>query len=185
MTVTAFAVPTGSLDYWKHRLSSTGVDVEGPDSRFADRVIAFRDYDGMRVEFGHPRFAQRPARGGAALLSPRGKSLENGMNRFFRRLAMGVLDIEDLKFRTGELADFVESAVKQYSRDPAKVIALGYSNGVNIAASMLLLPTAVLAGAVLMRPIVPLVPEQLPALHDRPIWIGGGKRETVVGSATS
>ena len=69
--------------------------------------------------------------------------------------------------------------MKQYSRDPAKVIALGYSNGVNIAASMLLLPTAVL------RPIVPLVPEQLPALHDRPIWIGGGKRETVVGSATS
>ena len=117
---------------------------------------------------------------GAALLSPRGKSLENGMNRFFRRLSMGVLDVEDLKFRTGELVNFVESAAKEYGRDPSKVIAVGYSNGANVAASMLLLRPGVLAGAVLLRPMVPSVPEELPALQDRPIWIGGGKRDTVI-----
>ena len=76
----------------------------------------------------------------AGLLSPRGKVLEGGrIPRFFRRLAEGIFDIEDLKFRTFELAGFVENASRIYGFDPDKVIAVGYSNGANIAASMLLL----------------------------------------------
>src|SRR6266480_417131 len=75
----------------------------------------------------------------AALLSPRGKVLENGMPRFFRRLAEGVFDLEDLKYRTNELADFVIGAAERYEMEMKNTIAVGYSNGANIAASMLLL----------------------------------------------
>jgi phospholipase/carboxylesterase len=73
------------------------------------------------------------------LLSPRGKVLEHGMPRFFRRLAEGVFDMEDLKFRTAELAKFVYDASLQYSFDLSKTIAIGFSNGANIATSILLL----------------------------------------------
>src|SRR6476660_1002527 len=76
---------------------------------------------------------------GASLLSPRGKILENGRPRFFRRLAEGVFDLEDLKKRTHELAEFVVSAAAHYKFDLKKIVAVGYSNGANIAASMLLL----------------------------------------------
>ena len=75
----------------------------------------------------------------AALLSPRGKVLENGMPRFFRRLAEGVFDLEDLKYRTNELADFVTAAAQHYGFATDQLVAVGYSNGANIAASMLLL----------------------------------------------
>src|SRR5438045_5914803 len=75
----------------------------------------------------------------AALLSPRGKVLENGRPRFFRRLAEGVFDEEDLVRRTHELADFISEAAAQYGFDAAKVVAVGYSNGANIAGSFLLL----------------------------------------------
>src|ERR1700745_2523090 len=75
----------------------------------------------------------------AALLSPRGKVLENGMPRFFRRLAEGVFDLEDLTKRTHELADFVIAAARHYNIDMQNIVAVGYSNGANIAASMLLL----------------------------------------------
>jgi predicted esterase len=117
---------------------------------------------------------------GAALLSPRGKVLENGMPRFFRRFAEGVFDLEDLKFRTYELADFVEAASTVYSFDPSKVIAVGYSNGANIAASMLLLRPRLLAGAVLFRPMVPLVPEAPPDLSGIPIFISAGRFDPIV-----
>src|SRR4026209_2924110 len=92
----------------------------------------------------------------ASLLSPRGKILENGMPRFFRRLAEGVFDLEDLKARTHELADFVLAAAREYGFDAGRVFAAGYSNGANIAASSLLLRPGMLAGAVLLRPMVPL-----------------------------
>ena len=117
---------------------------------------------------------------GAALLSPRGKTLENGMPRFFRRLAMGVFDLEDLKFRTEELADFITASAGRYGFDPGKVIALGYSNGANIAASLLLRHPTILAGAVLLRPMIPFVPEKQIALDRIPIWIGGGRRDPIV-----
>ena len=117
---------------------------------------------------------------GAGLLSPRGKVLENGMPRFFRRLAMGVFDIEDVKYRAHELAQFVKTAAKHYGFDPDKVTALGYSNGANIAAAMLLLHPQVLASAVLLRPMVPLVPDSLPSLRDIPVFIAAGKRDPIV-----
>src|ERR671925_1686971 len=75
---------------------------------------------------------------GAARLSPRGKVLENGMPRFFRRLAEGVFDIDDLRKRTHELADFVISAAEHYRINLKEIVAVGYSNGANIVASMLL-----------------------------------------------
>ncbi len=98
---------------------------------------------------------------GAALLSPRGKVLENGMSRFFRRFAEGVFDIEDLKFRSKELADFVKNASVKYGFDLKSAVAVGYSNGANIAVGMLLLQSLIPAGAVLFRPMVPFVPDKI------------------------
>src|SRR6267143_5957063 len=94
----------------------------------------------------------------AALLSPRGKVLENGMPRFFRRLAEGVFDLEDLKHRTNELADFVTAAAQLYGFAGDNLVAVGYSNGANIAASMLLLRPEALPTAILFRAMVPLYP---------------------------
>jgi phospholipase/carboxylesterase len=91
---------------------------------------------------------------GAGLLSPRGKVLENGMPRFFRRLAEGVFDEQDVRRRANELADFVTEARGRY--DLPAPIAVGYSNGANIAAAVLLLRPEALAGAVLLRPMMPL-----------------------------
>src|SRR2546427_8680531 len=100
----------------------------------------------------------------ASLLGPRGKVLENGMPRFFRRLAEGVFDLEDLKHRTNELADFVTAAAQHYGFASDEVVAVGYSNGANIAASMLLLRPKILSTAILFRAMVPLVPETQPNL---------------------
>jgi predicted esterase len=116
----------------------------------------------------------------AALLSPRGKVLENGMPRFFRRLAEGVFDIEDLKARTHELADFVAAACTAYDLDAQEIFAVGYSNGANIAGSTLLLHPGVLRGAVLFRPMVPLVPDQKPDLSSTRVWMGAGQRDPIV-----
>jgi phospholipase/carboxylesterase len=119
---------------------------------------------------------------GAALLSPRGKVLEHGMPRYFRRLAEGVFDIEDLKLRTQELADFIVAASDFYHFDARNVIAAGYSNGANIAASILLLRPDVLAAALLFHPMVPLVPEPLPALAGIPVFISAGRADPIVPS---
>ncbi|MCU0494322.1 MAG: alpha/beta hydrolase [Chloroflexaceae bacterium] len=117
---------------------------------------------------------------GAALLSPRGKVLEHGMPRFFRRLAEGMFDVEDLRFRTGELADFVPAAASAYDIDAGNVIAVGFSNGANIAASTMLLRPGTLAGAVLFHPMVPLEPEPLPNLNGTPVFIGAGTADPIV-----
>ena len=119
---------------------------------------------------------------GAALLSPRGKVLENGLPRFFRRLSEGVFDIEDLKFRTNELADFVEEASKVYGFDLQRLVTIGYSNGANIAASGLLLRPDVLSYAILFRPMVPLIPEVLPNLGSKHILISAGLHDPIVPS---
>jgi len=116
----------------------------------------------------------------AALLSPRGKVLENGMPRFFRRVAEGVFDLDDLKKRTNELADFVAAAAQHYGFASDKVVAVGYSNGANIAASMLLLRPKTLRGAVLFRAMVPLVPESLPDLSSVCVWIGAGSEDPII-----
>jgi phospholipase/carboxylesterase len=116
----------------------------------------------------------------AALLSPRGKILENGMPRFFRRLAEGVFDLEDLKYRANELADFVLAAAQYYGFARDKLIAVGYSNGANIAASMLLLHPEILHAAILFRAMVPLIPDGLPDLSSVRVWIGAGDQDPIV-----
>jgi predicted esterase len=116
----------------------------------------------------------------AALLSPRGKVLENGMPRFFRRLAEGVFDLDDLKNRTHELADFVEAAAAHYSLDAQKIIAIGYSNGANIAGSTLLLRPGVLPAAILLRAMVPLEPGAAPDLKGTPIFMASGRFDPIV-----
>jgi predicted esterase len=119
-------------------------------------------------------------RQGAPLLSPRGKVLENGMPRFFRRLAEGIFDEEDLIFRTNELAAFVEAARAQYHLGSRKIVAVGYSNGANIAASLLLLRPEILGGAILLRAMVPLFPENVPNLAGVPVLIAGGRSDRII-----
>lgn len=116
----------------------------------------------------------------ANILSPRGKVDENGMNRFFRRLAEGVFDIDDLIFRTHELTAFVAAAAQEYGFDNRKIIAAGYSNGANIAAAMLLLRPGTLRAAALFHPMVPLVPESLPDLSATPVFIGAGRSDPLI-----
>jgi phospholipase/carboxylesterase len=116
----------------------------------------------------------------AALLSPRGKVLENGMPRFFRRLAEGVFDKEDLIFRTHELANFLQVAAEQYGFSQNKAVAVGYSNGANIAGSILLLRPETFQGAVLLRPMVPLIPETLPELKGAPVLVAAGNFDPIV-----
>ncbi len=116
----------------------------------------------------------------AALLSPRGKVLENGHPRFFRRLAEGVFDLEDLRRRAGELADFILAAADTYEFALEKLVAVGYSNGANIAAAVLLLRPEVLRAAILFQAMVPLVPENLPDLSRARLWIGGGKQDAII-----
>jgi predicted esterase len=113
----------------------------------------------------------------AALLSPRGQVLENGMPRFFRRLAIGQLDIPDLLARTDQLAGFVADAATAYDRDPGKVVAVGLSNGANIAASLLLRTPGTLRAAGLLRPMLPYEPEQIPELTGTDVLIEAGERD--------
>jgi len=115
---------------------------------------------------------------GAALLSPRGKVLEDGVSlRFFRRLAVGKLDIPDLLARTDELAEFVGAASGAYGFDPARVVAVGFSNGANIAASLLLRRPEVLRGAALLRAMLPYEPEHTPALDGTDVLVAAGERD--------
>ncbi len=115
----------------------------------------------------------------ANVLSPRGKVIENGVPRFFRRLAMGVFDVDDLKARAHELADFVEAARQEYALT-GPVIAVGYSNGANIAASQLLLRPETLDGAALLHGMVPFAPDTLPDLDRKRVLITGGERDPMV-----
>ncbi|QEE40892.1 MULTISPECIES: alpha/beta hydrolase [unclassified Methylobacterium] len=115
---------------------------------------------------------------GAALLSPRGAVTENGMPRFFRRLAEGVFDEADLRLRTAELAAFVAAARKRYGI--AAPVALGFSNGANIAAALLMLAPEVLAGAVLIRPMVPLSEPPVADLAGKPVLMLSGAMDPIV-----
>ena len=115
---------------------------------------------------------------GSALLSPRGRVLEHGMPRFFRRLAEGVFDEDDVRRRANELADFVVAARSRYGL--AAPIALGYSNGANIAAAVLLLRPDVLAGAILLRAMVPLRQAPTTDLAGKPVLIVSGKSDPII-----
>jgi predicted esterase len=116
----------------------------------------------------------------AAVLSPRGKALEQGMPRFFRRLAEGVFDQEDLRVRTRELAGFLDAAAERYGFERARVVAVGYSNGANIAASLLLSAPRPFAGAVLLRPMVPFEPGEVPVLGGTKILVSASRQDPIV-----
>jgi glyoxalase family protein len=120
---------------------------------------------------------------GAGMLSPRGKVLEQGAPRFFRRLAEGVFDQADLARRTEELGEFVTAAIRTYGLEPDGVVAVGFSNGANIAASLLLRSPGVLRGAVLLSPMVPFEPDRLPDLAGTAVFIGAGRSDQMVPQA--
>lgn len=120
---------------------------------------------------------------GSALLSPRGKVLEHGMPRFFRRLSEGIFDEDDVRRRADELADFVEVARVRYGI--AAPVTLGYSNGANIAAALLLLRPDVLAGAILLRAMVPLSQSPQVDLRDKPVLIVSGKLDPIIPASNS
>jgi len=122
---------------------------------------------------------------GAAILSVRGKVLENGMPRFFRRLAEGVFDLEDLRGRTEELAQFIDTAREQYGFSQNRLIAVGYSNGANIAASLMLRHPNRLSEAVLFRAMVPFVPDALPDLSGASIFLSAGERDSIIPAANT
>jgi phospholipase/carboxylesterase len=115
----------------------------------------------------------------AAVLSVRGNVLENGMPRFFRRLAEGVFDIEDLIFRTKELNEFLVEAAKEYGFDRDNIIAIGYSNGANIAASLLFHFQNALKGAILHHPMVPRKGIELPDLSGKNVFIAAGTNDPI------
>ena len=116
----------------------------------------------------------------ANLLSPLGNVPENGMARFFRRLAEGVFDQEDLLARTDDLASFIGLAASELGFDPARVIAVGYSNGANIAASLLLREPECLQAAVLLHAMTPFVPQTVPNLAGKPIFLSAGRNDPIV-----
>jgi phospholipase/carboxylesterase len=128
---------------------------------------------------------------GAALLAPRGRVLEHGMPRFFRRLAEGVFDLADLRARAHELADFVGEAAKRHGFDPRRVVAVGFSNGANIAGAVMLLRPECLAGAILLRPMVPFTPGPADAaataapLAGRRVLVAAGRSDPVVPASQS
>ena len=115
------------------------------------------------------------------LLSLRGNVSEHGMPRFFKRLGMGIFDEQDLSFRTDELVAFLESLAIQEGFDPSKVIALGYSNGANIAGGILLKYPDALAGAVLFRPMPPFksLPEFTTTINS-PVFMSSGSMDQTV-----
>lgn len=116
----------------------------------------------------------------ANVLSPRGRVSERGAPRFFKRFAEGVFDLDDLRLQTDALAEFVNASSRRYDFDPANVWALGYSNGANIAASLLLQRSPTLVGAVLLRAMTPFVPDAVPDLGGKRVFLGAGRLDPIV-----
>ncbi|NUC17407.1 alpha/beta hydrolase [Bacillus mycoides] len=121
----------------------------------------------------------------ASVLSVRGNVLESGMPRFFRRLAEGIFDEEDLVFRTKELNEFLNEAAKIYEFDRDNIVAVGYSNGANIAASLLFHYENALKGAVLHHPMVPRRGIQLPNLAEKFVFIAAGTNDPICSPSES
>ena len=117
---------------------------------------------------------------GASILSPRGNVLEGPMPRFFRRLSEGVFDLEDLALRTRQLADFIRAASDTYEFDLAHLVAVGFSNGANIAASVLLTEPPLMRRAVLFRAMVPFEPGTTPKLAGNRVYIGAGRADPLI-----
>jgi phospholipase/carboxylesterase len=113
------------------------------------------------------------------VLSVRGNVSEHGMNRFFRRRAEGVYDMDDLAFRTRALGAFVEAALQRYELDRDRLIGVGYSNGANILASLLFQEPSQMPAAVLMHPLIPFAPAHQPGLAGRRVLITAGEHDPI------
>lgn len=114
------------------------------------------------------------------VLSLRGNVSENGMPRFFKRLQMGVFDENDLEFRTHEMVSFINELAKKENFDTSKIIALGYSNGANIAGATLFLYPSFLAGAILFRPMLPFQNREIKGKTTARVFLSSGKNDTMV-----
>jgi phospholipase/carboxylesterase len=121
---------------------------------------------------------------GAAVVSPRGNVLENGAPRFFKRLAEGVFDPKEVRSRAEELARFIRGAVVTYRLDPTRVFALGYSNGANIASTVMLVEPGVLQGAILFRPMLVYEPSKKSDLTGSAVFISAGRMDPIVSAAS-
>ncbi|HJP85310.1 MAG TPA: alpha/beta hydrolase [Gemmatimonadaceae bacterium] len=117
---------------------------------------------------------------GAAILSPRGNVLENGAPRFFRRISEGVFDPKEVRARGDELARFIRAAVVTYRLDASRVFALGYSNGANIASTVMLLDPGAIQGSILLRPMVVYEPPEKKDLGGSSVFISAGRMDQIV-----
>ena len=121
---------------------------------------------------------------GAAILSPRGNVLENGAPRFFRRLAEGVFDPKEVRSRAEELARFIRAAVITYRLDPTRVFALGYSNGANVASTVMFVEPGILQGAILFRPMLVYEPTERKDLSGSAVFVSAGRMDPIVPTAS-
>jgi phospholipase/carboxylesterase len=117
---------------------------------------------------------------GAAILSPRGNVLENGAPRFFKRLAEGVFDPKEVRSRGEELAGFIRAAISKYGLNPERVFALGYSNGANVASTVMFIEPRLLRGAILLRPMVVFESDERPDLSAASVLISAGRMDPIV-----
>ena len=117
---------------------------------------------------------------GAAILSPRGNVLENGAPRFFRRLSEGVFDPKEVRSRGEELARFIRAAILTYSLEPSRIFAFGFSNGANIASTVMFVAPGLLQGAILFRPMLVFEPDELPDLSGSSVLISAGRVDPIV-----
>ena len=159
------------------------VSDKGPDSAADDRTIV--TLHGTGGNENDLIGIVREVNATSAILSPRGQVLENGMPRFFRRMAANVFDEDDVVRRANELADFILASADKYDRNPDRLTALGYSNGANIAAAVILLRPEVFSCAVLIRPMLPLQNPPLPDLHGKQILVLKGKNDAIIPSAST
>ncbi len=117
---------------------------------------------------------------GAAILSPRGNVLENGAPRFFKRLAEGVFDPKEVRARAEELARFIRASVSRYALDPERIFALGYSNGANVASTVMFIDPGLMKGTIFLRPMVVFEPEKLVDLSGSSVFISAGRMDPIV-----
>jgi predicted esterase len=117
---------------------------------------------------------------GAAILSPRGNVLENGAPRFFKRLAEGVFDPQEVRSRAEELARFVQVAATLYALDPKRIFALGYSNGANAASTVMFIEPGLIKGAILLRPMLVYELEKPADLSGSSVFISAGRMDPIV-----
>lgn len=121
---------------------------------------------------------------GAAIVSPRGNVLENGAPRFFKRLAEGVFDPKEVRTRAAELARFIRAAIVTYRLDSTRVFALGYSNGANIASTVMLVEPGIIQGAILFRPMLVYEPDKKSDLTGSAVFISAGRMDPIVPTAS-